>query len=145
MNNLQHYRKRAGLSQAQLAEKVDISHRTLQDYEQNRKPLEKAAAITVLRMARILGCSVEDLIDREAPTVQPPSVEQSRGYTPVCPRGFDDCVRDPAYIKHHHPEWYADLYGDKTPEDAAHEKNGCFDRVEEDPDMEYYCYDDEDK
>lgn len=65
MNNLQHYRKRAGLSQAQLAEKVDISHRTLQDYEQNRKPLEKAAAITVLRMARILGCSVEDLIEED--------------------------------------------------------------------------------
>ena len=67
MNNLKHYRKRAGLSQAQLAEKVDISHRTLQDYEQNRKPLEKAAAITVLRMARILGCTVEDLIDKAPP------------------------------------------------------------------------------
>lgn len=70
MNNLQHYRKRAGLSQAQLAEKVDISHRTLQDYEQNRKPLEKAAAITVLRMARILGCSVEDLIEEDEETYQ---------------------------------------------------------------------------
>lgn len=64
MNNLKHYRKLAGLSQAQLAEKVGISHRTLQDYEQNRKPLEKAAAITVLNMARFLGCTVEDLIDK---------------------------------------------------------------------------------
>lgn len=65
-NNLKHYRKQAGLSQAQLAEQVDISHRTLQDYEQNRKPLEKAAAITVLNMARVLGCTVEDLIDKKA-------------------------------------------------------------------------------
>lgn len=64
MNNLQHYRKRAGLSQAALAEMVGISHRTLQDYEQNRKPLEKAAAITVLNLARALGCTVEDLIDK---------------------------------------------------------------------------------
>ncbi len=66
MNNLQFYRKRAGLTQAALAEKVDISFRTLQDYEQDRKPLEKAAAITVLNMARCLGCTVEDLIDGEA-------------------------------------------------------------------------------
>lgn len=67
MNNLQHYRKLAGLSQAQLAEKVGISPRTLQDYEQDRKPLEKAAAITVLNLARVLGCTVEDLIDKKAP------------------------------------------------------------------------------
>lgn len=65
MNNLQYYRKRAGLTQAALAEKVDISIRTLQDYEQDRKPLEGARAITVLNMARCLGCTVEDLIDRE--------------------------------------------------------------------------------
>lgn len=64
MNNLKHYRTKAGLTQPALAEKVGISHRTLQDYEQNRKPLEKAAAITVLNMARCLGCTVEDLIDK---------------------------------------------------------------------------------
>lgn len=62
MNPLKHYRKQAGLSQAQLAEQAGISPRTLQDYEQGQKPLEKAAAITVLTLARILGCTVEDLI-----------------------------------------------------------------------------------
>lgn len=66
MNNLQFYRKRAGLTQAVLAEKVDISIRTLQDYEQDRKPLEGVRAITVLNMARCLGCTVEDLIDSNA-------------------------------------------------------------------------------
>lgn len=63
MNALKDYRKKAGLTQPELAEKVGISHRTLQDYEQGQKPLEGARAITVLKMARTLGCTVEDLID----------------------------------------------------------------------------------
>lgn len=63
MNNLKHYREKAGLSQSQLAERAGISVRTLQDYEQNRKPLEGARAITVLTLSRIVGCTVEDLID----------------------------------------------------------------------------------
>ena len=63
MNNLKKYRQAAGLTQPQLAAVVGISHRTLQDYEQGQKPLEKAAAITVLRMAKALGCAVEDLIE----------------------------------------------------------------------------------
>lgn len=66
MNNLKRYRRKAGMTQPQLADVVGISHRTLQDYEQGQKPLEKAAAITVLRMAKTLGCTVEDLIGEEA-------------------------------------------------------------------------------
>lgn len=66
MNNLKRYRRKAGMTQPQLADVVGISHRTLQDYEQGQKPLEKAAAITVLRMAKALGCTVEDLIGEEA-------------------------------------------------------------------------------
>ena len=65
MSKLKHYRKKAGMTQADLAETVGISLRTLQDYEQDRKPLERAAAITVLTMARALRCTVEDLIDSE--------------------------------------------------------------------------------
>lgn len=63
MNNLKKYRTQAGLTQPQLADLVGISVRTLQDYEQGRKPLEGARAITVLNMARVLCCTVEDLID----------------------------------------------------------------------------------
>lgn len=63
MTPLKKYRQRAGLTQPQLAEQVGISHRTLQDYEQDRKPLKQAAAITVLTMSRVLECSVADLID----------------------------------------------------------------------------------
>ena len=63
-------------------------------------------------------------------------------YIAVCPRGFADCIYDPAYIKFHYPDWYKELYGDKTPYEAAEK---CRVRVKEDPTMEYYCYDDEDK
>ena len=66
-------------------------------------------------------------------------------YIPVCPRGYVNCVNDPAYIKCHHKEWYKELYGDITPEEAIKIKNGCLDKIKEDPDEEYYCYDNEDK
>lgn len=66
-------------------------------------------------------------------------------YKPVCPRGYDDCVCDPAYIKANHSKWYHDLYGDVSPEKAILVENGCMQRYVEDPDEEYYCYDDEDK
>lgn len=69
----------------------------------------------------------------------------SLGYTPVCPRGYIDCVYDPAYIKHHYPKWYKSLYGDLSPEEAIHDSGGCVERMEDDPDEKYGCYDNEDK
>ena len=66
-------------------------------------------------------------------------------YIPVCPRGYDDCVWDPAYIQCFYPDWYKELYGDKTPTEAIATENDCLDKVKEDPDEEFYCYDDEDK
>ena len=60
-------------------------------------------------------------------------------YIPTCPRGYIDCVYDPAYIKYHHPDWYKELYGDLTPKDAS--DIYCKQKIEN----EEYCYDDEDK
>ena len=71
-----------------------------------------------------------------------PLTSKFMAYMPTCPRGYKDCVCDPAYIKFYHPEWYKELYGDKTPYEAAEE---CRQAAIEDPDEEYYCYDDEDK
>lgn len=63
MNKLKSFRISAGMSQSQLAEATEISVRTIQAYEQGAKSLENAAAITVLKIARVLHCTVEDLID----------------------------------------------------------------------------------
>lgn len=57
-------------------------------------------------------------------------------YVPVCPKGYKDCVCDPAYIKYYHSKWYTEMYGDKPPEDVAKESCDLNDE---------YCYDDEDK
>lgn len=57
-------------------------------------------------------------------------------YIPTCPHGYKDCVNDPAYIKWSDPEWYEELYGNKTPEEASKENCSIDDNS---------CYDDEDK
>ncbi len=64
-------------------------------------------------------------------------------YTPLCPRGYSDCVCDPAYIHFMHPDWYEAMYGDKSPEEVVRET--CQKRVDEDTDGKFYCYDNEDK
>lgn len=71
-----------------------------------------------------------------------PRCSQYREYNPTCPRGYDDCIYDPAYIKYHNPKWYNKLYGDKTPEKVS--ELGCKPRMMEDPDENNYCYDNED-
>lgn len=62
MTNLQKYRKAAGMTQRELAVASGVSLRTLQDYEQGRKPIGQAAALTVHRIAKALGVTVEYLI-----------------------------------------------------------------------------------
>lgn len=62
MTNLQKYRKAAGFTQLDLSVLSGVNLRTLQDYEQGRKPISQAAAVTVYRIARALGVTVEDLI-----------------------------------------------------------------------------------
>ena len=66
-------------------------------------------------------------------------------YVAVCPRGYSDCVRDPAYIKFEYPDWYEELYGNITPLEAIWVENGCMERYINDPDEKYYCWDNEDK
>lgn len=69
-----------------------------------------------------------------------PLKDYYQAYKPTCPRGYTDCVCDPAYIKRYHPKWYASLYGELTPEEAS--KKSCRKRSKRDHDD---CYDDEDK
>lgn len=62
MTNLKRYRENKNLSQRQLSEQTGVNLRTLQDYEQGRKPISQAAAVTVYQIAKALGVTVEDLI-----------------------------------------------------------------------------------
>jgi len=61
--SLRRYRETAGLSQSELADEADVSLRSIQMYEQRNKDINKAHAITVLKIARALGCEAEDLIE----------------------------------------------------------------------------------
>lgn len=60
---LQIQRKINGYTQRELAERIGISLRTLQQYEIRAKDINKAAGITLFSLARVLGCRMEDLLE----------------------------------------------------------------------------------
>jgi len=61
--NLKRLREAAGYTQAKLAEESDVSLRSIQMYEQRNKDINKAQAITLAKIARVLGCDIEDLFE----------------------------------------------------------------------------------
>ncbi len=65
--NLKALRALTGLSQSELAEQADVPVRTIQQYEQRQKDINKAQVETLLRLARTLNCSVEDLMEKVPP------------------------------------------------------------------------------
>ncbi len=62
-------------------------------------------------------------------------------YKPTCKFGWDDCIHDPAYIYSTYPDWYKELYGDKSVEDVVEDEEGCCRSCSE----KCCYYDDEDK
>ena len=64
--NLQERRLAAGLSQSQLATASDIPVRTLQQYEQRQKDINRARADYVEALARALCCLPADLLEHRA-------------------------------------------------------------------------------
>mgnify|MGYP002523883128 FL=1 len=62
--NLKTLRALAGLRQPELAGQADVPVRTIQQYEQRQKDINKAQAVTLLRLARTLNCNVEDLMEK---------------------------------------------------------------------------------
>lgn len=62
--NLKRLRKAYGCSQSELAKRSGVSLRSIQMYEQRKKDISKASAETVLRLSRVLGCGMEDLIQK---------------------------------------------------------------------------------
>ncbi len=58
-------RRMAGLSQAELASAAGVGKRSIQMYEQRVNDINRAQVGAVARMARVLGCSIEDLLEPE--------------------------------------------------------------------------------
>ena len=64
-SSLKSFRTKTGMTQAELADKVGISVRTLQDYEQGQKDIGGTALRTAVKMAEVLGCKPEDLLEEK--------------------------------------------------------------------------------
>lgn len=62
--NLKRIRTAYGCTQAELAKQSGVSLRSIQMYEQRNKDINKASAETVYRLAKALGCSLEDLLEK---------------------------------------------------------------------------------
>ena len=62
--NLKRFRMVYGCTQAELSERSAVSLRSIQMYEQRNKDINKASAASVYSMAKVLGCSVEDLLEK---------------------------------------------------------------------------------
>lgn len=65
MSNLKDTRKIKGMTQKTLAEKSGVNLRTLQDYEQGHKDINKAEAMTVYKLSEALECNVWELLEFE--------------------------------------------------------------------------------
>jgi len=75
--NLKTLRELKGISRKNLAELTGVSFRSIQDYEQGHKDLSSAKADTILKMARALDCTMEDLIsDVDLSSYKPSELER---------------------------------------------------------------------
>ena len=63
-SRLYQLRVNRGYSQAQLAKASGVNVRSIQLYEQRVNDIDKAQVHTVYRLARAIGCSVEDLLEQ---------------------------------------------------------------------------------
>lgn len=62
--SLKRLRRAYGCTQAELAERSGVSLRSIQMYEQRNKNINKASADTLYSLAKVLGCAMEDLIEK---------------------------------------------------------------------------------
>lgn len=61
--HLKTIRENRGISQAKLAKLSGVSLRSIQMYEQKVNHIDKAQAGTVYKLSRVLGCTIEDLLE----------------------------------------------------------------------------------
>ena len=53
-----------GFTQKELANNSGVTLRSIQMYEQGHKNINKASAETLYRLSKILGCTMEDLMEK---------------------------------------------------------------------------------
>lgn len=63
ITNLKKIRQARGLSQSKLANLANVELRSIQMYEQRRNDINKAQVETLYKLARVLGCNIEDLLE----------------------------------------------------------------------------------
>ena len=64
--NLKRIRSSYGCTQAELAIRSGVSLRSIQMYEQRNKDINKASAETLYRISKVLGCTIENLLEKQA-------------------------------------------------------------------------------
>ncbi len=62
--NLKRVRTSYGCTQAELARHSGVSLRSIQMYEQRNKDINKASAEALYRISRVLGCTIEELLEK---------------------------------------------------------------------------------
>lgn len=65
MSRIQAARLNYGYSQSQLAKVSEVNLRTLQEYENKRRDINRASGTVLLRLARALSCNIEDIMEYE--------------------------------------------------------------------------------
>ena len=65
MTNLKRIREEKGFTQQRLAQEANVSIGSIKSYEQGRRNINLASAELTYRLATVLGCRIEDLIEKE--------------------------------------------------------------------------------
>lgn len=65
MSKLKDIRTKKGISQSKLGELSGINYRTIQEYEQGRRDINMATALTVKAIADALGVRMDDIMEME--------------------------------------------------------------------------------
>ena len=63
MSKLKENRERTGLTQKELSERSGVNIRTIQDYEQERKFINKAQGLSLYHLANALNVTIEELLE----------------------------------------------------------------------------------
>lgn len=66
MSKLKEIREQKAITQQQLSEASGVNIRMIQYYEQGVKDINKAQAITLLKIARSLNSTIEELLETTA-------------------------------------------------------------------------------